>query len=113
MTHSSEPLKLEKSFKPSWVFAMALGAAIGWGAFILPFDWMIASGMAGSLIGLFIGGLMITIIAFSYGYTIRALPVTGGGVVFAMVSLGRLHSFIAGWALTLGYAGIVALNASA
>lgn len=92
---------------------MALGAAIGWGAFILPFDWMIASGMAGSLIGLFIGGLMITIIAFSYGYTIRALPVTGGGVVFAMVSLGRLHSFIAGWALTLGYAGIVALNASA
>lgn len=80
MTHSSEPLKLEKSFKPSWVFAMALGAAIGWGAFILPFDWMTASGMAGSLIGLFIGGLMITIIAFSYGYTIRALPVTGGAL---------------------------------
>lgn len=104
---------MEKSFKPSWVFAMALGAAIGWGAFILPFDWMTASGMAGSLIGLVIGGLMVTIIAFSYGYTIRALPVTGGGVVFAMVSLGRVHAFIAGWALTLGYAGIVALNASA
>ena len=41
------------------------------------------------------------------------MPVTGGGVVFAMVALGRAHSFIAGRALTLGYAGIVALNASA
>ena len=50
---------------------------------------------------------------FSYGYAIKALPVTGGSVVFAMVSLGRTHSFIAGWALTLGNAGIVALNASA
>lgn len=52
---------LEKSFKPSWVFAMALGAAIGWGAFILPFDWMTAIGLGGALIGLAIGGGLIAI----------------------------------------------------
>lgn len=113
MQSETSGLRLQKSFKPSWIFAMALGSAIGWGAFVLPFDWMTSSGLLGAIIGLAIGGGLIAIIGFSYGYAIRALPVTGGGVVFAMVSLGRAHAFIAGWALTLGYAGIVALNASA
>lgn len=113
MNSSNPDISLKKSFKPSWVFAMALGSAIGWGAFILPFDWMTSSGLLGAIVGLAIGGGLISIIGFSYGYAIKALPVTGGGVVFAMVALGRAHSFIAGWALTLGYAGIVALNASA
>ena len=49
----------------------------------------------------------------SYGFTIRALPLTGGGVAFAVAALGRTHAFIAGWALTLGYSCVVALNASA
>lgn len=104
---------LDKTFKPSWVFAMALGSAIGWGAFILPFDWMTDGGLAGTLLGFLIGGFAILVVAFSYGFVVRALPVTGGGVAFALASLGRIHAFIAGWALTLGYAGIVALNASA
>ena len=88
MDSPTQEASLKKSFKPSWVFAMALGSAIGWGAFILPFDWMTASGLGGALIGLAIGGGLIAIIGFSYGYAIKALPVTGGSVVFAMVSLG-------------------------
>lgn len=99
--------------KPSWGFAMALCAAIGWGAYILPFDWMQKAELAGTLIGFVIGGLMIAIIGLSYGFTIRALPLTGGGVAFAMAALGRTHAFFAGWALTLGYSCVVALNASA
>lgn len=109
----SEQLALKKTMKPSWVFAMALGAAIGWGAYILPFDWMQKAGLAGTLIGFVVGGLMVAIIGLSYGFTIRALPLTGGGVAFAMAALGRTHAFIAGWALTLGYSCVVALNASA
>lgn len=105
--------ELNRTLKPQWVFAMALGSAVGWGAFILPFDWLNSGGLLGVLIGFFIGGGMITIIALSYGAVIRALPVSGGGLAFALASLGRTHGFIAGWALTLGYAGIVALNASA
>ena len=99
--------------KPSWVLAMALGAAIGWGAYTLPFDWMQKAGLAGTLIGFVIGSLMIAIIGLSYGFTIRALRLTGGGVAFAMAALGPTHAFIAGWALTLGYSCVVALNASA
>lgn len=105
--------RLEKTMKPSWVFAMALGSAVGWGAFILPFDWGAEGGLAGTTIGFIIGGLIIAVIAVSYGNVIEKLPVAGGGVAFALSSLGRLHGFIAGWCLTLGYAGIVALNASA
>ena len=54
--------------KPSWVFAMALVAAIGWGAYILPFDWMQKAGLAGTVIGFIIGGLMIAVIGLSYGF---------------------------------------------
>ncbi|WP_070432676.1 APC family permease [Corynebacterium sp. HMSC06D04] len=92
---------------------MALGAAFGWGAYVLPLDWMQKAGLAGTLIGFVVGGLMIAIIGLSYGFTIRALPLTSGGVAFAMAALGRTHAFIAGWALTLGYSCVVALNASA
>ncbi|WP_408931057.1 hypothetical protein ACKFRM_06305 [Corynebacterium sp. YSMAA1_1_D6] len=56
---------------------------------------------------------MIVIIGLSYGSTIRALPLIGGGVAFAVAALGRTHAFIAGWTLTLGYSCVVALNASA
>lgn len=104
---------LRRTLKPQWVFAIALGSAVGWGAFILPFDWMTSGGLAGTIVGFLIGGSMIGIIALSYGAVIRELPVTGGGVAFAYAALGRVHAFIAGWCLTLGYAGIVALNASA
>lgn len=99
--------------KPSWVFAMALGATIGLGVYILPFDWMQKAGLAGTVIGFVLGGLMIAVFGLSYGFTIRALPLTGDGMAFAMAVLGRTHAFIAGWALTLGYSCVVALNASA
>ncbi|MDK8669250.1 hypothetical protein QP902_11280 [Corynebacterium marquesiae] len=51
--------------KPSWGFAMALCAAIGCGAYILPFDWMQKAELAGTLIGFVVGGLMIAIIGLS------------------------------------------------
>lgn len=104
---------LPKLMKPSWVFAMALGSAVGWGAFILPYEWGVSGGLAGTTLGFLIDGAIIAVIAVSYGYGIERLPVAGGSVAFALSGLGRLHGFIAGWALTLGYAVIVALNASA
>ncbi|MEO5309412.1 APC family permease [Corynebacterium sp. c3Ub_189] len=105
--------RLQRKYKPSWIFALALGAAIGWGAFVLPFDWMMSAGLSGTLLGFVIGGVIITIIAINYGLAIRAMPVTGGAINFAKTSLGDRHSFVVGWSLALGYSCIVALNASA
>lgn len=104
---------LNKTLKPHWVWAIALGSAIGWGAFVQPINWMETAGPMGVIIGFGIGALLMMLIAVSYGILIRSFPVSGGEFAYAYVSLGRTHAFISGWFLTLGYICIVALNASA
>src|SRR5690625_213159 len=104
---------LNKTLKPHWVWAIALGSAIGWGAFVQPINWMETAGPMGVIIGFSIGAVLMMLIAVSYGFLIRSFPVSGGEFAYAYVSLGRTHAFISGWFLTLGYICIVALNASA
>lgn len=104
---------LKKSLKPHWVWAIALGSSIGWGAFVQPTTWMATAGPLGVIIGFCIGALLMMLIAVSYGFLIKSFPVSGGEFAYAFVSLGRTHAFICGWFLTLGYICIVALNASA
>ncbi|PWI28459.1 APC family permease [Pseudoglutamicibacter cumminsii] len=105
--------ELKKTQKPGWIFAVAVGSAVGWGAFVLPVDWLHQGGIVGAALGMAIGGALIALIALSYGIVIKALPVTGGEVAYALVAFGRRHAFVVGWFLTLGYLCIVALNASA
>src|SRR5699024_9375907 len=105
--------KLNKTMKPHWIWAIALGSAIGWGAFVQPFNWMTTAGPMGVIIGFSIGALLMMLIAVSYGFLIKSFPVSGGEFAYAYISLGRTHAFISGWFLTLGYICIVALNASA
>ncbi|OFP65917.1 hypothetical protein HMPREF2978_06585 [Corynebacterium sp. HMSC074C01] len=61
------------------------------------------------VIGFVVGGLMIAITGLSYGFSIRALPLTGSGVAFAMATLGRTHAFIAGWTIYLPEVAICSL----
>lgn len=112
-THTSERSQLDRSLKPQWVWAIALGSAVGWGAFILPTGWMGTAGPVGTALGLLIGGALMCVIAVSYGLLIRTYPVSGGEYAYTFISFGRTHAFICGWFLTLGYVSIVALNASA
>lgn len=105
--------KLTKTLKPSWVFAIALGSSVGWGAFILPGDWIGSSGPLGAIIGLLLGALIMMVIASSYGVMIKKFPVSGGGFTYAFIAAGKKWAFICGWFLSLGYISIVALNASA
>jgi len=104
---------MAKTLKPRWVFAIALGSAVGWGAFILPTDWLATGGPLGTLVGFAIGAGLMLVIAVSYGFLIRTFPVSGGELTYALIGYGRVHAFFAGWFLTLGYVCIVALNASA
>ena len=97
--------------KPAWVFAIALGSAVGWGAFILPAEWLTDGGTAGALIGFAIGTVLRANV--SYGLVIRALPVTGGELSFTLPAFGRYASSVVGWFLALAYACIIAPNASA
>ncbi|WP_217586436.1 APC family permease [Lentibacillus saliphilus] len=104
---------LKQTLKPHWVWAIALGSSIGWGAFVQPTDWMATAGPLGVILGFIIGALLMMLIGVSYGFLIKSFPVSGGEFAYAFISLGRLHAFICGWFLTLGYICIVALNASA
>lgn len=106
-------IPLERVLKPHWVFAIALGSAVGWGAFILPTDWLAGGGTMGALLGFVIGTSLISLIAVSYGLMIELLPVTGGAFAYALKVLGRIPAFGVGWFLALAYACLVALNASA
>jgi amino acid transporter len=105
--------QLGKTLKPHWVWAIAFGSAVGWGAFVLPVDWMSMAGPLGVIIGFGIGAVLMIIIGVSYGFLVKKLPVSGGEFAYAYYGLGRYHAFFCGWFLTLGYMSIVALNASA
>src|SRR5690625_1540866 len=104
---------LKRTLKPHWVWAIALGSAIGWGAFVQPVNWMEEAGPLGVIIGFSTGALLMMLIAVSYGFLIRSFPVSGGEFAYTFISLGRTHAVISGWFLTLGYICIVDLNASA
>ncbi|HAM81689.1 APC family permease [Ornithinibacillus bavariensis] len=108
-----ERITLKKSYKQHWVWAIALGSSIGWGAFVQPTNWIATAGPVGAMAGFGIGALLMMLIAVSYGFLIRSFPVSGGEFAYAFIGLGKVHAFICGWFLALGYICIVALNASA
>ena len=72
-------VKLKRTLKPHWIWAIALGSAIGWGCFVLPADWVGHAGPLGTILGLLIGGIVIMFVAVCYGVMMRKLPVSGGG----------------------------------
>lgn len=111
--HAEGSTRLARSLKPHWVWAIALGSAVGWGAFILPSEWMDTAGPLGALLGLAIGGALMIVVGVSYGFLAKVFPVSGGAFAYTLVGFGRTHAYICAWFMTLGYVSIVALNASA
>ncbi len=108
-----ERTELDSTMSKRFVWAVAYGSSIGWGAFILPGDWLLSSGTLGSTLGITIGGILMLIIAVAYGGLTTRFPVSGGEFAFSYVGFGKYVSFIASWFLALGYISVVALNASA
>jgi amino acid transporter len=117
MESDSELMKsqthLSRTLSPLNVWALALGAIIGWGCFILPGNYLSWSGPLGSLLGMAIGGVLMMFIARAYGFLMNKFPVSGGAFAFSYAGFGRNHSFACGWFLVLTYLSIVPLNATA
>ncbi len=106
--------RLQRSMKPIDVCALALGAIIGWGCFVLPGNaFLPKAGPAGMALGMLIGAGIILVIAFSYGYLLRNYPVTGGEFAYATTFFGKGHAFVCGWAMVLAYWSLIPLNATA
>ncbi|WP_432661905.1 APC family permease [Wukongibacter baidiensis] len=109
----SKDMELNQSLKPSNVFAIAVGSIIGFACFVLPDDWIKEAGPMGVAIAFALGAIMMIFIGKGYGYMIDKFPVAGGAFAFAYKGFGRIHAYVCGWMLTLGYLSVVSLNATA
>ena len=112
--HKQERAHLEKSMSPLAIWALAFGAIIGWGAFVMPgLRFLPQSGPMAACIGFALGGIMLMFVAVSYGKIVGMYPVAGGAFAFAYAVFGSSASFVCGWAMVLGYLSIIALNGTA
>ncbi|MBD5607288.1 MAG: APC family permease [Desulfovibrio sp.] len=106
--------ELEKTLNPIEVLALALGAIVGWGCFILPaLRFLPDAGPLGTIIAFFVGAFFQCVVALSYSFLIRPYPVAGGAFAYAYVGFGSRAAFVCGWALVLSYICVIAANAMA
>ena len=104
----------KKDLRKIDIWALALGAIIGWGCFVMPgTSFLPKAGPMGSIIGLMTGAIIICIICISYGYLIQKFPLSGGEFVYADASFGKKHAFICGWFIVLAYWSLIPLNSTA
>lgn len=95
------------------VLALAFGAMIGWGWVVLTGEWIGQAGLMGSVLAFVGGGIMVLFVGLVYSELTAAMPQTGGVSVFLDRALGSRWSFIASWAIALGYISVVAFEAVA
>ncbi len=114
-THGEETREqLEKTLNPVEVLALALGAIVGWGCFVLPaIRFLPDAGPLGTVIAFFIGAFFQCIVALSYSVLIKPYPVAGGAFAYAYAGFGTGGAFVCGWALVLSYICVIAANAMA
>lgn len=85
--------ELEKNLSEKFVWAIAYGSSIGWGAFILPGDWIKSAGPIGATVGILLGALLMIVIAVSYGALVEKFPVSGGAFAFGYLGFGKYIAF--------------------
>ncbi|MBQ9247586.1 MAG: APC family permease, partial [Ruminococcus sp.] len=105
---------LSKYLSPLAVWALSFGSAVGWGAFVMPgTTFLPIAGPWGSVIGLFIGAVIMLVIGLSYRFLMERYPDAGGSYTFAAKALGSDHGFLSAWMLMLTYAAIIWANSTA
>ncbi|HLS09742.1 APC family permease, partial [Lentibacillus sp.] len=105
--------KLLKILGNKDVIALAFGAMIGWGWVVTTGLWITEAGSLGAILAFLIGGLLVVLIGLTYAELASALPLAGGELVYSFKAMGRTASFIATWAVILGYVSVIAFEAVA
>ena len=95
-------------------WALAFGCAVGSDAFVMPWsDFLPKAGPLGTVLGIFIGGLIMTIVAWNFNYMINRQPGFGGTYAYASAAFGHDHGFLCGVFLAFAYLAIVWLDVTA
>ncbi|MFC3039547.1 APC family permease [Virgibacillus xinjiangensis] len=105
--------KLLKILGRKDTLALAFGAMIGWGWVVTTGLWITEAGSLGAILAFAIGGLLVLMVSLTYAELSSALPLAGGEHVYTYKAMGRTASFIATWAIILGYVSVVAFEAVA
>ena len=105
--------KLKRDLSPLSVIAFSLGTAIGWGSLVVTSStYLTKSGIAGSIIGMLLGGLVMLIISRNYSYMMQIYPEAGGAYAYSREVFGRDTGFLTAWFLGLTYLSVLWANAT-
>lgn len=106
--------QLNRHLSPLYVWSLAFGCIIGWGAFMMPgTTFLPTAGTLGTTLAMVIGAFVMVVISLSYSYMVSCHPKAGGEFVFARACFGRGHAFVCGWFLALAYLANVPMNCTA
>ena len=107
MSADATPVRLKKEVTLPQLFALAFGSIIGVGWITVLGFWLSAAGPGGAVLAFAAAGVVILLIGLCYAEMATAIPVAGGEVAYAYQVFGLRASFVVGWLLVLGYAGVV------
>ena len=85
-------------------FTFGFGTMVGVGWLVLMDDWLGRGGPAGTMLGFFLGGLLLLPIARVYGSLVRRIPDAGAEIAYTEGVFPPLLSFATGWTMVLAYA---------
>ncbi|MBR0474214.1 MAG: amino acid permease [Erysipelotrichaceae bacterium] len=105
--------KLRSYLSPLGAWAFAIGTSVGWGSLVVTSNTYLAKGgIAGSVIGLLLGAMIMLIISFNYAYMIKCYPGSGGVYDYCKEAFGYDHGFLTAWFLVLTYLAMLWANAT-
>ena len=105
---------LRQYLSPLNVWALSLGCAVGWGAFVMPgTTFLPLAGPIGTAVGMAIGAFIMLVIGFNYHFLMNRYPDAGGTLTYSARVFGYDHGLLSAWFLMLVYIAIMWANATA
>ena len=114
MDNTNEQRGLGKYLSEVEVWALSLGCAVGWGAFVMPGTaFLPIAGPLGTVLGMLIGATIMLLIGVNYHYLMNQYPNEGGTMTYSIRVFGFDHGLLSAWFLILVYVAIMWANATA
>ena len=93
---------------PLDAWALSLGCAVGWGAFVMPGSTLLPmAGSLGTMVAIVLGACAMGVIACCYHYMTLHTEGSGGAYTFTKQVLGFDHAFLCGWVIVFAYVAII------
>lgn len=111
--NSPESTGLKRTLGVWSTLTLGVGAMVGFGWVTLVGGWIESAGSLGATLAFVVGGFMMAIVSLVYAELVAAMPKAGGEHNYIIRAMGPRWSFIGSWAITGGYATVVAFEAVA